>query len=170
MEFIKSTRRAARLSAVAIALVLSSPAAFAQQPSSAAVATAKEIVSLSGATAMFNPLVAGVVEQAKLLFLQQDPGLSKDLNEITAKLRSDLNPRQDELTVEMARQYATRFTEPELKEVLAFYNSPTGKKLLVEQPQIGDISLKFAQDWANNLSDEVVGKMREELKKRGHTL
>lgn len=171
MEFIKATRRVACFSAVAVALVLASPAVFAQQqPSAAAMATAKELVSVSGATAMFSPLVAGVVEQAKLLFLQQNPGLSKDLNEIVAKLRTDLNPRLDELNVEMARQYATRFTEPELKEILTFYTSPTGKKLLNEQPQIADLSLKFAQEWANKLSDEVVGKMREELKKRGHAL
>jgi hypothetical protein len=30
--------------------------------------------------------------------------------------------------------------------------------------------MKFAQDWANKLSDEVVAKMREELKKRGHPM
>jgi hypothetical protein len=30
--------------------------------------------------------------------------------------------------------------------------------------------MKFAQSWANKLSEEVVAKMREELKKRGHTL
>jgi hypothetical protein len=30
--------------------------------------------------------------------------------------------------------------------------------------------MKFAQDWANTLSDQVVGKMRDELKKRGHAL
>jgi hypothetical protein len=30
--------------------------------------------------------------------------------------------------------------------------------------------MKFAQDWANKLSDQVVVKMRDELKKRGHTL
>jgi hypothetical protein len=134
------------------------------------MATAKEFVSVSGATLMFSPLVAGVVEQAKLLYLQQNPGLSKDLNEIVAKMRTELNPRLDELTVEMARLYATRFTEAELKEVLAFYTSPTGKKMLLEQPQLAELSLKFAQDWATKLSDEVVGKMRDELKKRGHAL
>ena len=53
---------------------------------------------------------------------------------------------------------------------MAFYTSATGKKLLIEQPQIAYLSLKFAQEWANKLSDEVVGKMREELKKRGHAL
>jgi hypothetical protein len=170
MKIVKATYRAARLIALASALALPGSVAFAQQPSAAAMTAAKELVSVSGGTLMFSPLVAGVVEQAKLLYLQQNPGLAKDLNEIVAKMRTDLNPRLDELNVEMARLYATRFTEPELKEVLAFYTSPTGKKMLIEQPQIADLSLKFAQEWANKLSDEVVGKMREELKKRGHVL
>ena len=31
-------------------------------------------------------------------------------------------------------------------------------------------SMRFAQDWANKLSDEVIAKMRDEMKKRGHVL
>jgi hypothetical protein len=30
--------------------------------------------------------------------------------------------------------------------------------------------MKFAQEWANKLSDDVVARIREELKKRGHAL
>lgn len=155
-----------RAGLVAAALVVSSPV-YAQQPSATAMATAKEYVNLTGATLIFSPLVSGVVEQSKMLFLQQDPGLAKDLNEIAAKLRTELNPRLEELNVEMARLYATKFSEAELKEILTFYNSPTGKKLLVEQPQLAEGSLKYAQDWSIKLSDEVVAKMRDELKKRG---
>jgi hypothetical protein len=66
--------------------------------------------------------------------------------------------------------YATSFSEQELKEILAFYKTPSGKKLLTEQPKMVDDSMKFAQDWANKLSDQVVAKMRDELKKRGHAL
>ena len=102
-----------------------------------------------------------------MLYLQQNPNLSKDLNEISAKLKAELNPRLEELNVEMARIYATRFTEAELKEIMTFYGSPTGKKVLIEQPQAAELSLKFAQDWSIKLSDEVVAKMRDELKKRG---
>ena len=58
------------------------------------------------------------------------------------------------------------FTEAEIKAILAFYQSPAGKKMLLQQPQVVDSSMKFAQTWANNLSEEVVAKMREELKKR----
>jgi hypothetical protein len=111
-----------------------------------------------------------VVEQAKLLFEQQNPGLSKDLNEVAAQIRADLQPRFGELTDEVARLYAANFSEQELKEVVAFYKTPAGKKLLVQQPKIIDSSMKFAQEWANRLSDQVIGKMREEMKKRGHAL
>jgi hypothetical protein len=110
------------------------------------------------------------VEQAKNLYLQQDPSLAKDLNEIATQLRNDLQPRFTELTDEVARLYATNFTDQELKDILTFYKTASGKKLLNEQPKLVDSSMKFAQEWANKLSDQVVVKMRDELKKRGHAL
>jgi hypothetical protein len=167
MSIIQAIKRTSRLAAVAVALVAFGPTAHSQQPSAAALSTAKEIVTVTGATTLFNPLITGVVEQAKLLFLQQNPGLSKDLNEVATKMRNDLAPRFDELVNDVARNYATYFTEQELKDVLAFYKSPAGKKLISEQPKVVDASMKFAQDWANKLSDQVIAQMREELNKRG---
>lgn len=169
-RFTQATQRAARLAAIAIALAVASPVAHAQQPPAAALASAKELVKVTGATTLFNPLIAGVIEQAKNLYLQQNPGLAKDLNEIGAKLRTDLTPRFSELTDEVALLYASNFTEQELKDILAFYKSPAGKKVLANQPKVVDSSMKFAQEWANKISDEVIGKMREELKKKGHAL
>jgi uncharacterized protein len=170
MSVIQATKRATRLAAVVVALATFAPAAYSQQPSPAAIATAKELIAFTGSAAIFNPLIGGVVEQAKLLYLQQNPALGKDLNEIAEKLRTDLAPRLTELSDEMARLYATHFTETELKAILAFYQSPVGKKVLVEQPTVVDASMKFAQGWANKLSDQVIAKMRDELKKRGHSL
>jgi uncharacterized protein len=172
MSVFQAIDRAAGLAAFALALALVSPTAHAQQqkPSAAAMATAREIVTITGATTLFNPVIDGVIEQAKILFLQQNPALAKDLNEIAADLRTQLKPRFSELTNEVTREYALHFTEPELKQVLAFYRSPAGKKLITEQPKIADASLRFAQDWANKLSDEVMGKMRAEMKKRGHDM
>ena len=34
-----------------------------------------------------------------------------------------------------ARIYASHFTEPELKQILTFYQSPVGQKMLVEEPK-----------------------------------
>jgi hypothetical protein len=169
MRFMQTTKRAVRLAIVAAALVLSGPA-HAEKSTLATMLTASEIVKITGATTLFNPLIAGVIEQAKLLFLQQDPSLSKDINEIAIKMRNDLAPRMSELSGAVAQIYARHFTEQELKDLLVFYKSPIGMKLLAEQPKIVDASLKFAQDWANKLSDEVIAKLRTELKKKGHSL
>jgi hypothetical protein len=165
-------RRGLGLAAVAAVLLGVAPATHAQQqnPTPASLLVAKQIVTVTGATALFNPLIAGVVEQAKLLYLLQNPSLAKDLDAIADKMRKDLQPRFAELGNEIAKLYATHFTEQELKTILAFYSSPAGKKLLTQQPVVADASMKFAQDWANKLSEQVTAKMREELKKRGHDL
>jgi hypothetical protein len=169
MTFLQATWRAARWALVGATLTSSLPA-LAASPTPAALATAGEIVKVSGATTLFDTLVPGVVEQSKILFLQQNPGMAGDLNEIGAKMRAELTPRLVELTSEVAKIYAEHFTEQELKDLLAFYNSSVGKKFLAEQGTVVNTSLKFAQDWANKLSDEVTAKMRDELKKKGHAL
>ena len=170
MSAFQAIQRVARFAVAAVVLAVFIPAAHAQQPSAASIAVAKQLLSVTGATSVFTPLIAGVVEQAKLLFLQQDPGLAKDLNEVAVKLRTDLQPRFSEINDEVARLYATNFSEQELKDILAFYQSPAGKKMLTVQPKVIDSSMAFAQTWANKLSDEVIAKIRDEMKKRGHAL
>src|SRR5471030_3164411 len=79
-RFMQAIHGAVRLATVAAALAISSPAAYAQQPPAATIASATELIKVTGATTLFNPLIAGVIEQAKSLYLQQNPGLAKDLN------------------------------------------------------------------------------------------
>jgi hypothetical protein len=171
MSVLQAIDRTTRAAALAIALVAFAPAAHSQQqPSAAALATAKQLITATGTASIFNPMIPGVIEQAKLLILQQDPSLTKDLNEITTQLRAEYAPRFVELSDEVAKLYATDFTDDELKAILAFYQSPAGKKLLDRQPKVIDSSMEFAQQWAARFSDEVVNRMRAELKKRGHPL
>ena len=157
--------------ALGLAFALGIGAADAQQPPSAsAIASAKEVITAKGATALYSPLVSGVIERTKSVFLQTNPMLGKDLNEVAAKLHNEYGARSAELVNEVAKLYASRFTEQELKDTLAFYKSPLGRKLIVEEPAILDQSMKTAQTWAENLSQEVIAKMRAEMKKRGHDI
>lgn len=158
-----------RAAIVAVSLVLSGPV-LAQQPSPAALKTAGEIVKVTGALELFTPLVPGAIEQARLFFVQQNPLLNNDATEVATQLRKELEPRISEVHNKVIEIYASHFSEQELKDILAFYTSPAGKKFLVAQPKVVDESLKFAQDWAGAFSDEIIGKMREGLKKKGHKL
>src|SRR5262249_30157205 len=158
----------AMMLALGLAFALGIGAAGAQQPSASAIATAKEVITAKGAT--YSPLVSGVIERTKSVFLQTNPMLSKDLNEVAAKLHNEYGPRGAELVNELAKLFAPRFTEQELKDILAFYKSPLGRKLIAEEPAILDQSMQTAQSWAEKLSQEVIAKMRAEMKKRGHDI
>jgi uncharacterized protein len=141
--------------------------AQAQQPSANALALAKEIIIVKGGNAIYDPVVPGLVERARTLFLQANPLLGKDLNEVAAKLQTELTPRTVELLNDGARLYASKFTEQELKDVLAFYKSPIGRKVITQEPAILDQSSSNVDEWANKFADEVIAKFRAEMRRRG---
>ena len=154
-----------------IAVVRPAPAQTpAPPPSPASLLLAKQIVDLKGVKNVFVPLVRGVVEKTKNMFMQTNFMWQKDLDEVAAIEEKQYAPRVDELVDATARMYATHFTEQELKQLLAFYQSPVGKKALVEEPKVLDESMAYAGTWGDNLSQEVIGDMRNQMKKRGHDL
>ena len=157
---------------VALLLVLSLGAAAqsANPPSPQAIALAKELIVLKGGHQMFDAVVPGVIDQAKDVFLPTNPNLNKELVEVTGKLKLEYANKPDELLNEVAKVYAMHFTEQELKEIVAFYKTPLGKKMLAEDPVAIQEGLTRAKDWANDFSNVVLGKMRAEMKKKGHDL
>ena len=166
-----STARPAGAFILALGFALASVGgAAAQQPSPTAIATAKEVIAAKGANSLYSPLVSGVIERTKAVLLRSNPMLGKDLDEVAAKLHADFAPRSAEILNEVAKLYASRFTEQELKDTLNFYKSPLGRKLVVEEPRVLDESMRTAQTWAENLSQEIIAKMRAEMKKRGHDI
>jgi uncharacterized protein len=142
----------------------------AASPSPASILLAKQIIQIKGEDKLFAPLVRGVVEKVKDQFMQTNFMWAKDLNEVAVQLEKEYAPRADELVDASARIYASHFTEAELKQILTFYQSPVGRKLIQEEPKAIEESMANAGNWGTNLSGDVMNKMREEMKKRGHNL
>jgi uncharacterized protein len=157
------------LAAFAI-LGLAGPVAAQAQPSPNAVLIAKQIIQLKGVNNIMDPIARGVVEKVKSVVMQTNFMFQKDINEITVQLHKEFDVRSSELIDHAAQLYAARFSESELKQVLTFYQSPLGQKMLVEEPKILDESLQEANGWADKLSGDIMGRMREEMKKRGHDI
>ena len=83
-------------------------------------------------------------------------------------VRADTAARRQELRNEIARGYASVFSEQDLKDMIAFYKTPLGKKMIEQEPKAGEASTKRAQAWIDKYAEDVIGKMRAEMKKRGH--
>ena len=162
--------RGARAAAVVFTMAMFTGLASAEEPTPAAVAVAKELIVLKGSTQLWDAVVPGVIEQVKAVFMQTNPALGKELNDVAAQLRTEYAPRASQLVDQVAQLYARTFTEQELKDALTFYKSPLGRKIVTEEPKVLDDGFRRIQQWANKFSEEVMSKMRAEMKKKGYDL
>jgi uncharacterized protein len=170
--------RALRAGVLTVALGMLATGAGAQQPPApkgppptpAQVQLATDIIAASGAARAFDGVIPTIMQQAYGSFLQQNPDLQKPLIESINTIRGDFEKRQPEVIALMAQAYASHFSEAELQELIAFYRSPTGKKLVTELPAVLEESFGRVRAWGTKASDEFITALRAEMKKRGYSI
>ena len=139
-------------------------------PTPAAIAAAKELLTMKNVMAMYANAVPGVVERVKNELMQTNINYQKDLNEVAVVVAQNLAGREKEIGEQMAKIYASDFTEQELKDLTTFYKSPIGQKLLTQEPQAIQASMTYMSQWAQSFSETVANEFRNEMKKRGKPL
>ena len=169
---MKNRSRIMLAAGLAMGLALACAPANAQQPaakpaSPAAIAAAKEILEMKHANAMYAQAVPSIVEQTKTSIMQNNLNYQKDLNEVAVIVAQGLAGREKEIGEGMAKVYAEAFTEQELKDLVAFYKSALGQKLLVAEPQAIQSSIEYMKQWAQAFSQTVNAQFRAEMHKRG---
>ena len=155
---------------LALGLALTALPAAAQQPkpaSPAAIAAAKEILAMKNVSAMYALAVPNIVEQTKNQLMQTNLNYQKDLNEVAVIVAQKLAGKEKEISDGMANIYATEFTEQELKDLVTFYKSPLGLKLLTTEPKAIQQSMGYMNQWAQTFAETVNGEFRAEMRKRG---
>src|SRR6266480_5372825 len=148
---------------LALGLAVAGLPAAAQQPaprqlkqgSPAAMASAREILAMKNASAMYASVVPNIVQQTKNQLMQSNLNYQKDLNEVAVIVAQKLAGREQEIGEGMATVYANEFTEQELKDLVTFYKSPLGKKLLASEPSAIQFSMSYMKQWAQIFSETV---------------
>jgi uncharacterized protein len=176
---MKSLSRILSAAGLAVGLALTAVPADAQQKnapaataplkpgSAAALAAAKEILTMKNAAAMYANAVPNLVEQTKNVLMQSNLNYQKDLNEVAVIVAKNLAGREKEIGEGMAQVYANEFTEQELKDLVTFYKSPLGQKLLAAEPRAIQFSMSYMNQWAQAFAETINGQFRAEMKKRG---
>jgi uncharacterized protein len=166
---MKSLSRVLSAAGLVLGLALAcTPAGAQDKPASpAAIASAKEILVMKNAGAMYAAAVPNLVEQTKEQLTQSNLNYQKDLNEVSVIVAQKLAGRESEIGEGMAKIYAGEFTEQELKDLVVFYKSPLGQKLLTTEPKAIQASVSFMNQWAQQFAQIVNGEFRAEMRKRG---
>jgi uncharacterized protein len=172
---MKSLSRILSAAGLVLGLALAGAPAWAQQPaapplkqaSPAAIAAAREILTMKNASAMYANAVPNLVQQTKDVLLQNNLNYQKDLNEVAVIVAQSLAGREKEIGEGMAKIYANEFSEQELKDLVTFYKSTLGQKLLGTEPRAIQSSMSYMNQWAQTFAEVVNSQFRAEMRKRG---
>ncbi|MDQ0303568.1 DUF2059 domain-containing protein [Ancylobacter polymorphus] len=153
-----------------LAQAATAPAAKPPQPSAEQMKLANELLVANGEASSFDAVIPNVVEQTAAGFVQSNPDLIRDLREVAKQLSAQYESRRTEIVQILATIYATEFTTQELRELLAFYRSEAGKKLVTKREELLKVGFSSIQAWSAQFAREMEVRVREEMKKRGFTI
>lgn len=127
----------------------------AQAQSAEYKAAVKKLMAVSGGDAVMKM----IPEQMLSMIEQQAPNLPASVKSEIKSMFSD--EAVAELMDKMAPIYQKYYTEKDLKDMIAFYDTPLGKKMATVQPQLSKESMTVAQKWAADLGQKIAAKMMQ---------
>jgi uncharacterized protein len=163
---------------IASAFVLAAGPALAQQappataaPAPAAIsdahkAAAREVVIGSGLSRGFDGMIPQIADQIRAGYSRTRPEVIKDMEESLKPIIADLGKRTEFMIDRAAILFAQRMSETELKETAAFFKTAAGQKYVNTQgPMLNDLFQEM-QVFSQTLGNEMMDKLREELRKK----
>jgi uncharacterized protein len=76
------------------------------------------------------------------------------------KFKAEAKP--DELVALLVPIYAKHFSESDIEEIIEFYETPAGKKLVKEQGDIARESQTIAQKWGREIGEKIAKELTNE--------
>jgi len=143
--------------------------AQAPQPAAENLAAARELVQVMKATDQFKTLLPSIFAALKPAFVQGQPEAERDYDTIMPIVLAGAMKRLNEFADKLAVIYANNFSIGELHDLTAFYQTPTGQKLIAQQPVIARESMAMGQAFGQTLVNDLKEEIGEELRKRGDT-
>jgi uncharacterized protein len=143
------------------------PAAAPVNPQ--ALAKAKKVIEILRFQGLPQQIALSLVRQVATSILNANKNKQKV---IEAYAKESLVPAVQKRVAALDNQQAvimaSRFSDEELRQILAFYQSPLGVKLLSSGEPIAKDLMKYANEtWARQVMSEIGPGIPAELKKRG---
>lgn len=115
----------------------------------------EKFLSINGSTETYNIVYEQILTQLKM----SKPGVP---DSVWSNLKTEVFDNEvNELTKKMVPLYKKHFTHEDVKELINFYESPIGKKLVTKTPLLTQESMQFSQQWGMNLIGNINGWLSE---------
>ncbi|XLY89868.1 DUF2059 domain-containing protein [Ectopseudomonas mendocina] len=146
-----------RFSQLCTAVLLSASASLAMADAASHAADAERFLKLAHADKLTVPVYGQVQQMFAQRFAEAPNGKKAVLESYQAKANAALDKAVgwDKLKPDMVKLYTSNFNEQELKDLIAFYESPLGQKVLQKMPTLTAQSAQITQSKLESAVPEV---------------
>lgn len=114
----------------------------------------QKLIQVSGSETAYK----GVINQMITLFRQQQSHVPKEFwDEFSTEVNKDAFSQLVNLILPV---YQKHLTEADLLGVIAFYETPVGKKFAEKTPLITQESMLAGQEWGKQIGQKVIDKLK----------
>ena len=129
-----------------------SPSTHAAESEAAKTADVRKLLQLTGSREMVNQMKSTLMEQ----FRQSSPNLPPEMfQEMLAEMKAE------DLEESIIPIYLKNFTAGDIKHLIAFYESPFGRKVTKVMPVIMQESSEVGMNWGQGVVTRVATKWRK---------
>jgi hypothetical protein len=162
-----ATAAAGNSTPAAPAATPAAPASTPPAPSPAALGYAATILNDVGMKPSLDRIVPGMLAEMQHEVLATRPELKDALDGAVQTITPEFLKSEQQVLDAAAKAFASLMTEQELKDIAAFYESPTGKKFVLAQVALANRVAAVAAEWRQQLATAMLTRVHEELKKKG---
>jgi hypothetical protein len=136
--------------AIVAALFLSSLTVSAQD--STKIRHIHQLMELTGMAKLGNQMMTNIISSYK----QNYPAATTEFWDAFMK-EADMS----QLFEKIIPVYEQNFTDDDIKQLIVFYQSPVGRKMIDKMPVIMQQSMQIGSEWGKQLSEKVIEKLKQ---------
>ena len=167
---MKNLKKSAVQAVAALALTLAGFAALpatAQELSPEHLAVARQYVELTDNAGIYETALIETAVETMRTIVAQNPEIVEEVDTAITTTLDFYKGKKGDLLDQFARVYALNLSMEDLEEIVAFYESPVGRKLVAANSTLNESLQTVMGVFQTNLRTEFFAKVRAELREAG---
>ena len=153
---------------IAVAISLVAVPACADPLTTEKRADIEKLLNMTNALALSQQMATATVRSMMQSLKQARPDIpEKVLNMLPGEVEAVFSENMGSFKEAMIPIYDKHFTDPELKELIRFYATPLGTKLIATMPALMQDGMVAGQRWGMSLGPKINQRITTKLKKEG---
>ncbi len=131
--------------------------------------TARKLLKVTGSDKLAEQMVHAMVPQIAGFLIRAKPEKKDEIVKILKEVvKKQTTPEvMNRLREQLARIYAQEFTTGEMKKIIAFFETPVGKKFVQKMPVIMARSQRAGMMWSREVGGRIIEQTRKQAKAKG---